>query len=365
MCINSNKVNIFHKCKKTPMDYVKTQCTLLKYKVSERRLGTLPSDWLKNLKKDEFSHATETVDKLFNAYAKECYKTVEFTELNDKLAKDLGQVLKRNDIQVKYNDYGHFKECQKITVGNYDYAFLTFFENFDNIREPVHGKYVEPQMIYYAYKNFSHGRVAKPFMSRIAANREESAYLLNKYIDIKDKNRKKVPLNPLRTRYSKLICRDSIRNGNTINGVLCDVGGTKLNERYISDKNFRENLGRFLDRIWADYIGIQRHNVEALAKYSVSKNEYNSIMKAEKFLSELMDNEINIFSVDLRKYSKDLLPDEQKTAIRMVRRMRNVHNFKNELKAKGEYEKYRRILNEYTYYCPNTLIKELELIPAK
>ena len=362
-CING-KFNIFHRCKHKFMNYTSTQIAVFKHKITERRLGALPFDFFQHIEKSEYSNVTREIDKLFTDYSREIFKTVNNKDLNEKLALNLQRVLKRNDITVEMAGLGHFKLCQKLTIGKFQYALLSFFENFDNKITPTHGKYVEPQTIHYVYKNF-HGRVARPFMTRMCTDRTEYGYMLNQFIDPSNKARAKGPLNPLKLHFREIRCRDAHYNGNTINGVLCDVGGIERNDSYIKDNVFRENLGRFLDRIRSDYLEMQRFYREPLAKYSVSKEEYEATINAERFLSDLMDKDIDIYAADLREVLSPLSADEQKIAIRMVRRMRNAHNFKNELKAKGEYEQYRELLNDFTYYCPEILIKELELVSSK
>ena len=323
------------------------------YPDTKRRIGSLPIDWLKNLPRDEFAHATEQVDTALHEFA----KTVEentflpalsnnndalrkhFAELSKNLIEALKQILKRDDIEIKYADEGGFKYCQKLTVGDYSYALSTFKPEKSEVGPfATHGQYIEPQKIFWVYKKAPHGRVAKPFMSRFCVSDEAGygGYILSKFIDKEDEKRAKKPLNPYRERFYPLTNGDNYNHKNEINGVWIECGDIEENPdyKYIPDKEFWKNLLIFLD-------GMQ-----------TSWNHYSR--RAEKFLLEQIDNGKDIFNMDLRTLESDD-PLICREAIKMVQRLRTVNKLKTKLEAKGEFEQYLELINVFIGNYPYLL----------
>lgn len=329
----------------------------------ERRLGALPFDWFKNLKPDEYAKATEKADKLFRTFSeestKEKYETLD--GLYADLVSGLKKVLHRDDIEMEYVGNGYFKECSKLTVGKFKYALITMFEKFGYVRgdDRAFGKYAEPQAIFFTYKKMPHGRMAKPFMSSFSTDYNEYGYMLNRFIDKNDTARAKTVLNPLRAEYREYSIPDIQRADNLINNVIIDAGGIVKNKDYIEDKNFRHTLDIFLDRIFMEHI-----REDALWEVPKIK-EIDIACRAENFLIEQRDNGIDIYKADLRELLKPLNEDERLYAIRMVRRYRNIHKLKLELKENGTYEAYKPYLEKTIYdgylISRGLLARELEI----
>ncbi|MBO7673248.1 hypothetical protein J6S88_07575 [bacterium] len=327
----------------------------------ERRLGRLPSDWLTNLKSDEYCSATKKVDNLFRTFAQKSSSTELETldGISAELVKGLKKVLRRDDISMEYVDNGYFKECSKLTIGDFKYALLTFFEKFGMQPgdERLFGKYFEPQSIFFTYKKMPHGRMAKPFMSSFSTDYDEYGYMLNKFIDKNDKARAMTPLNPLRAKYREYSIPDIERESNMINNIIIDAGGIVKNGAYIKDKDFRRNLFVFLDRIFSEYV--REDAIWTAHKYK----DIDSAFRVEKFLIDQMNNGTDIYKADLRELLKPMSEEDRLRATRMLRRFRNTHKLKCELKANGAYDQFKPYLEKARGYLNSrgVLARELEI----
>jgi len=354
-------MKIYHVAKKRNLHLFDLQDMVRFQNLKERRLGSLPSDWLTNIKPDEYCKVTQKVDNLFSTFAEKSYDTELETldGISAELVKGLKKLLRRDDISMDYVDNGYFKECSKLTVGDYAYAFLTFFEKFGMHQGDARtfGKYFEPQSIFFTYKKMPHGRMAKPFMSRFSTDYFEHGYMLNKYIDKNDAARAKTQLNPLRNEYYEYSIPDSSeRSENMINNVIIDAGGIVKNTNYIKDKTFRRNLFVFLDRI---YINCPQPLAKSDLKLTIMKKA-----NVDDYLCKQLDSGTDIYSADLRELLKPFDEQEKIYAKRQIRQLRNVHKLKKELKANGTFEKYKPYLKKAsnTNHISPLLARELEIL---
>ena len=304
----------------------------------QRRVGSLPIDWLREIPKDEYAGVTAQVDDLFSKFAKDNLhielidSEPRASKLNKDLEKQLTKILKR-PAKVEFVGWGAYKNCRKITVGDYSYALSSFFEDNENCLSETFGPTIEPQLHFYAYKNYSHGRIAKPFMAKYGSNTNfDGTYVLMQYIDKNDTTRAKVNLNNLRINIGKLIHYDD-NNNNSINGVFVDIGGMERNPERVDDKKIKNNLFVFFDRIYNEFMRSSADDPN-----SVFEKWYNQ--KAEAFLTNKLRAGVDIYSVDLRELLAPLNPKEQKAAIKIVRRMRPMHNLKVQLQKADKYDKY-------------------------
>ena len=343
----AQKQNLFHLFKRRNVNFQEISRYVKIFPQTEKRIGTLPSDWFKNLSRDEYAKVTLGVDEALQQFAIDRVEAPgEFDKTQQTLVETLKKILRRDDVKTEHLGMGAYKLCQKLIVGDYTYALSTF--KYEATYSPKHGKYAEPQKIFWVYKNYLHGRVAKPFMSHFSCSYlDKGGYILSKYIDAEDKKRAMKPLNILREIVYRLYNRDK-NPTNEINGVCIDVGGfeenTKIDEN-ILNKEFRKNLVIFLDRIERD----------GRTPESPIRNN------AEKLLLEQIENGSDIFNIDFRildttKFSQD----EVREAIRIVRRLRAVHKLKNELKSKGEFWNYYPYLEKFKHHCSKILLWELE-----
>ena len=343
----TQKQNLFHLFKRQNVNVRDVDRYVKNFPQTEKRLGTLPSDWLKNLSRDEYAKATREVDEALQQFATD---RVEYPGRFDKtqqtLVETLNKILRRDDIKTEHLGMGAYKLCQKLIVGDYSYVLATF--KYEAPMSSEHGKYAEPQKIFWVYKNYLHGRVAKPFMSHFScSDLDKGGYILSKYIDAEDKKRVMKPLNILREIVYRLYNRDK-NPTNEINGVCIDIGGFEENtniDENILNKEFRKKLVVFLDRIERD----------GRTPKSLKRDN------AEKLLLEQIENGSDIFNIDFRtldttKFSQD----EVREAIRIVRRLRAVHKLKNELKSKGEFCNYYTYIEKFKHYCSKILLWELE-----
>jgi len=324
--------NIYHYCQR---HYADASLVDLKFKSEERRLGSLPIDWLQNFRTRKYAKVTGKIDKLFSKFAIKC--SIERVNADDfKLEKKLSRILGRNDVKVNYIGYGVFKEGYKLKVGNYAYALMTFHQGINPKGDAYigHGALAEPSRIFNFFKRYSHGRVAKPFMTRFSTENDGNAYMLVKYIDGNDKTHVKSPLPRFQSDFYPLKTVDC-NKGNLINGIVVDIGGIEENPNAMKSSKFRQNLFNilgFIDK--GTYPCSDVINSQMLAK-------------AEGFICDLIENGENIYNIDLRKITKDLNPLERKYIIKKIRVLKKAHKLKLELQKSGDYEQYKKYFEEY------------------
>lgn len=364
--------NLLHTFKHHYVDAYSLQLHLKQHPEAKRLIGCLPIDWLKNFPKDEFSKVTKEVDLAFSEFStnnldrERCCDGQMAYYLDKGLEKTLKKILRRNDVEVEMIGCGSYKCCRKLTVGDYSYALSTFFH--DNVKLyngdtplPLHGPKIEPQAQFFAYKNYSQGRIAKPFIAKYGTeNNFDGSYILMQYINDKNKPRAKKELNILRDDICNIWHEDASKE-NKINGIFVDIGGINLNPSPIDGK-LKNNLLILFDRIYYEF---QKHKKVDLTSLLDANSCFESVYldKAEKFLIEQMRKGVDIYSADLRQLLEPLnKPKEKKAAIQMVRRMRQMHKLLMKIKAEGELEKYLPYLDRNRYYQKDIIRAEIDSI---
>ena len=242
---------------------------------SSRRIGALPFNVLKSIPESDRANVTMRVDEVFAEFARSVAQKSLSCEIQGVgntnhnlypldgnklkaacvsdvavLAQTLKEILGTDDIDVSYLDHGLYKMVFKIRIGKEINVLSVFRPKYDPLfSKNQHSFHVEPQNIFTAYKQYSHGRVARPFMARVSDGGEyDGEYILSKFID-KDHSVKKS-----RRQFSTL--RDTLKNSdaedgnNTINGIIIEAGGFYYNAgAEISDPRIRVAYQRIADEI--------------------------------------------------------------------------------------------------------------------
>ena len=293
----------------------------------DRRLGSLPPEWLKNVDKTEISKITQDVSEAFIDYSNVGNNFKDsFKNLKDLLQKKL----KRNDIDITYAGSGALKNCHKLTVGDKSYA-LSFFKpqksvlmGFGHYDTIGHGRGYEPQNIFTGYKRGSQGRWAKPFMSTLFSEKDSNGYILSKFIE-KD-------ITPKIKKGDVLASREFFVNTdpNFIAGRCIEAGGNKRNIKYISDRHIRANWSRFANIIDAH---------SKVLEEPIAQKMQARLLVAQEFGCDILSPE---FVETLSALPKD----ERRVTTKLIRGLKKVRNLRTELEEKGEYKKYQKLLKE-------------------
>lgn len=336
--------NIYHYCQR---NFVDRDLLDVKFSTESRRMGTLPYDWLKNEKQTNYAKLTEKVDKFFRKIATRNRLSYRLEGYERKLSR----ILKRKDVKIEYVDRGSFKDCHKITIGDYKYALLTFIRDsyWKNQleRDTLNGSgpLVEPCRIFDVYKEYSHGRVAKPFMTRFVNNsnaEKYDGYMLMKFID---DAHSKCDLPAYQQNFYKFNMVD-FNQGNVINGVIVDIGQIKENDEYMQSDEFRQNLFNLLGKIEKNHE--ENFTTVPYKKFGNKANDnWTANHNAEEFIYGLMKDGVDIYNIDIREFIKNLNPLEQKYVIQRIRKLKKVHNLKTKLQQSGEYDKYQPYIEKY------------------
>ena len=353
--ISEIQSNFYHYCKHNnakPLDI----CLYKKENPDkDLRLGALPFDWIKDFDKSEIPELTQKIDTIFYNYAKETanFKSCEFKSYNENLKKSIAETLKRDDVDVEYIGAGFFKNCQKITVGDYAYKLSTFKSDwkapYRSLLSGSHGMYSEPAKIFYVYKNYSHGRVAKPFMSRPAEYSQfrDNGYILSKYIDKNDTQRAKGELDPIYLDYCRIIHTDKERKGNEILGVITDVGGMEDNHDYIHDKEQRNSVV-FFSKALKNYQFLTKDRL-----FGMNMMEADNLIKAEAdaedYVYNLLTKTDDFYEKDVEEITEPLYELEKELAIEKIGQLKSVHKLKTKLQKEGKFEECLNYLLKFKH----------------
>lgn len=344
--------NIYHYCQRK---FVDRDLLDVLYKKSNRRLGALPYDWFQKYDKNQYAKLTRRVDKLFRRFAK-LYSLEKTSAEKFNLQKKLAKLLKRDDVKIDFEGLGGFKVCQKVTVGDYSYALLTFRKEGALETDTLlgHGALVEPCRIFNYYRGESHGRVAKPFMTRFVNNSKASdfdGYMLMKFIDEADTARAKAELPEYQHDFLRFKKITDNRDGNLINGIRTDIGRLEENPYAMDSTEFRQNLFAFLAKTKSTRLTLKAKTPE----------EKLAASKALNFVHGLMFEGKDIYNMDLREVTTDLSELEQRYVIKTVRALKKAHKLKLKFMERGEYGDYVKYFGKYVWNSDN-LPLQIELL---
>ena len=315
---------------------------------AQKRLGALPYDWIKGFSKDEIPAVTAKIDEVLQEFSKAvaeieqgwrgdyCNRS-KFDPHIKKLTEQMKEILKRDDISIKYESCGRVKHCHKIQVGEYPYALSSFIspkildkdfaEYLDN-----NGRGFEAQNVFTRYKRGSQGRFARPFMSRITAQADNAGgYILSKFIEKSHHSKCELgEWQKLRQFFEDV----DTHLKNSINGIVIDIGQSEENAKYISNPQLR-----------ADWSTIAR----VLDSYPNAK--ISSIEKFEviKFLTAAREHEIDICEKDFEK-SLNIFSDGQiKFAKQVIKRVKTLRRLRKNMEERGDFKYIQKMLQEDFY----------------
>ena len=202
----------------------------------ERRIGSLPYDWIKRIEKDKISDITRSacdvfekfsieIEDISNRYTGKVDKLENLKQAQSALLQSLQKILKRKDIDITYVGSGSLKHCQRLDVGKYSYAVSTFKSEksanrlFSDYFCRGHGKGNEPQSLFTLFKRGSHGRFVKPFLANLSGMYDAGGYILSKFID--ENHPKKTELGTFLAERAFVYNTDP----NIIRGISIESGG--------------------------------------------------------------------------------------------------------------------------------------------
>lgn len=239
----TNLINFF---RRNLVNATELEQIMHQYPSTCRDVGSLPTSWLRNMKKSEISEKTRQIQDAFANFSKQTtpvrpdikpnflnkifnnnpvqQKTKYFQK---KLISKLKKATGINDFKMHYISSGDIGKCFKINDGKYEYALKTFHEYEDF--ERMNGKFVEVQNALFANHNSPSGRFSKFFTGRFSIDDEvNDGYLLNKFIT--PQNAKPLGNNVFvsPTHYNYVRAEGFMHN--YINGTAFDFGGITINE---------------------------------------------------------------------------------------------------------------------------------------
>ncbi len=300
----------------------------------DRRIGSLPYDWIKTSGKSQIPDITRRTGDVFEKFAKEiddipdnASNEVKLKTAQQALVGALRKILGREDIKISYAGNGALKHCQRLDVGNYSYAFSTFKskeaarKQFSDYFHKGQGRGNEPQTIFIAYNRDSHGRWAKPFMANMSGADDKGGFILSKFIDSNY---------PAKRRFGSMEKqRKYIYNfdPNYIHGVCIEAGGCVPNKKYIQNSKERD--------IWLRFAKIIDGQVALLKKREHNAEVYQILVNASRSGEDIVQFDTGIFS-----------KEERKVADRVIRTLVKVRELKEKLTQEGKFENIRKLLNE-------------------
>ena len=288
---------------------------------TNRRVGSLPYEWIKNIEPNQRAKVTQEVCDVFERFAIETkdlceddFYTIKMTvkkilslsPIFKELQTKLRTILQRNDIFVGYLGQGAVKMSSKIDIGGKGYAFSIFKDQgcrkgFKSYYTKGHGRGYEPQNIFMCYNRGSHGRNARPFMSLVLGENDIGGFTLTKYIDYT--HPRKGHKTSLQRSREYIFDADS---HNQIHGVSIEAGGKGYNEDYIADRHEREIWYRFANIISGYTNGLYYTNGvggDTTQKFLTEAAESGIDICSKEFKSKLRENIVKFCIKEQRKDS--------------------------------------------------------------
>ncbi|MBR3510793.1 MAG: hypothetical protein IKN73_01910 [Alphaproteobacteria bacterium] len=304
-------------------------------------IGTLPAEIITRIPENKRKTITIKISKILSEFAnnittkariddtKTPYR-INFISEYKQIEKQLGKILKIPNVSVQYIDDGAFKFCFLIDFNLTEnlYVLQTFKDFHGNKNDNysfTHGALFEPQIYFTLHKTYSHGRVARPFMSKpVDVNNSTSAYILTKYID--EKHKAKTPIGPFITGRQFMYPKDN-NTQNKIQGILIDAGSYEKNPEHIANKIIYlqwQSFAMILDSI--DFNSFDACNIDTYLL-----EEYDKM--GDKFFDTTLWPQITDgLPYDLERKTKKIL--------RLLRRLKLKRDSMG-----PEYEKIRQLLN--------------------
>lgn len=349
--------NLLHWIKKECISTTTMNNFLLANPAIERRVGSLPFEWIKQIPKSERGNITEQIHRAFESFSTktseirgldyyECFAgcAEDFVPEQNKLLELLKKLLRRNDINIEYAGSGQLKNCSRIKVGDKTYALSTFRINctkFNGYFEKAQGRGHETQTQFTTYKRGSHGRIAKPFMGKVCSEEDNGGYILSKYIE-ESHPVKKYKSEILRTREFTQNADNAVgpmgEINNTINGISIEAGGIFGNSRYIKDPQVRQ--------IWYNLANKLNSEAQLLSNGIEINGKFVDMQKISDYLYNLKKHGIDLCTADSRSILQELTQEEQKAATKLIRILKRTRTLKNKLIENGTFCKYQTLLND-------------------
>lgn len=341
--------SLFHKTKRNFITAYAIDEFCKTFPDAQRRLGALPFDWIKGFDKKDIPLVTARIDEVFQEFSKgvaeieqgwcgDYCSISKFDPHIEKLTAQMREILKRDDISIKYASCGRVKHCHKIQVGENSYALSSFIspkildkdfaEYIDN-----NGRGFEAQNIFTLFKRGSHGRTARPFMSRISSKTDESGgYILSKFID--KTHGSKIEIGDWQKLRQFFINHDN-HFGNSINGIDIEVGYYEMNPKYV-----------FVPQVRADWLNFARvidsfpQNMKFMKKNQLAV--ISELSKARSKGVDICDKEF------LKPYY--WASDEQfRFAKKLVKRVKTLRKLRRRMEDRGDFKYIQKMLQDDFY----------------
>lgn len=198
-----NLINFF---RRNIVDATKIQQIMHEYPETRRDIGSLPTNWLKNIDKSKIAAKTQEIQNAFANFASKTAEISPFERVNfwerlfnpNKLSTEiktkgyqkillnrLKGITGEKKFKIQYVDSGDIGKCFKISDGKYDYSLKTFHAKANTVKN--HGQMVEVQNALFANHNSPSGRFAKFFTGRFSVDQKiNDGYILSKFIHPED-----------------------------------------------------------------------------------------------------------------------------------------------------------------------------------
>lgn len=333
--------HLFHIVKKqfvTP----DTVAKFLQQKNGTDYIGALPGEIITRIPKNKRAKTTKQVNDILSEFANQIARIAHFDNLDtinrenattefEYLEKQLARILGLKNITVKSIGHGTYKFCFSLDFGisNNLYTLQTFKDFCGNKLSNCaikHGALFEPQNYFLVYNRYSHGRVARPFMSKpVSKTTSTHAYILTKYID---NNHISMPLLGPFISGRQYMISDDFNAVNKINGIIVDAGNYSITPGHIANKEIYlqwQCFAQILDRM--DFF--------SRSSYRISQHLLNTYNKIGN----------DFFDTNLwPQIIQNLNHDDKIAAKKMLRLLRRLKIKKEELGDK--YENVRKLLNQ-------------------
>lgn len=194
---------------------------LIRFPLTKREIGDIPSDWLNNLSEFNLNDIKDEISNAILSFGK--------TKSEEDFCKSMAKILNKN-VAITRLPAGAFGKCYRLKIDDAQDTCLKLFKTSGS--NVLHGASCEPQVALFANNNSND--FVKMFFARTAPIGEKDAYIVTQYLDKTIK-----PIETKKTFGVKVYCEDAL-GANIINGKIIDFGAVKVIDTNKNSK--KENL---------------------------------------------------------------------------------------------------------------------------
>lgn len=337
--------------------------------IQNRNTGSLPTDWIQGLKKQEIPNFTKQVQDIFADFAKKCHNIphtrgtfqdlpmfdmTSVSELQKGLLDNLKSIFKTDKIKIEFVGSGQLGKCHALELKDRLYALKTFHP-MNALREGItyntnHGKGAEIGNSMFVQHCASSGTYPKFFTGRVGRRSDKDAFILTKFITPENA---KAPKSLLEQEINFVTSNDAVTN--SIGGTVFESGAI-ITQDELKDSKFRYVVRELAKAVESN----SAKNVENAVKLHKNNKHFEA---AKQYLDSLAKEVYDPF--DQYRLFVFKMTNPPKAPIPIVGMQALGITYKQPLKDLVQFLNIDDILNnKYLHYTPQDIMNHFNAMKS-